>query len=108
MRVVPAAYVLICAGQAFARVAIFTMALGSLPSALAPHGSAAISTIRQLGGAAGLAVLIAVLSSNAGGTDAASVAGGARAAFTLGAVIAVVALLASMFLSRNRRDAHGA
>lgn len=103
--VVLATYVIICAGQAFAWVAIFTMTLGSLPSTLTGHGSAALNTIQQLGGAAGLAVLIGVLSSTAAGTDAAAVAAGARAAFTVGAVIAVVALLIALFLPRHARTA---
>lgn len=100
--VVLATYVIVCAGQAFAWVAIFTMSLGSLPSALTAHGSAALNTVQQLAGAAGLAVLIAVLSAYAGGTDAAAVARGARAAFTVGAVIALVALVTTFFLPRHR------
>jgi DHA2 family lincomycin resistance protein-like MFS transporter len=72
--VVLATFVIISAGQAFAWVAIFTMSLGSLPSNLTGHGSAALNTIQQLGGAAGLAVLIGVLSSTAGGTDPAVIA----------------------------------
>ena len=103
MWVVLATYAFICAGQAFAWVALFTMSLGSLPSALVSHGSAALNTIQQLGGAAGLAVLIAVLSSNAGGTDPASIADGARAAFTVGTVLAVVALIATAFVPRHTR-----
>jgi DHA2 family lincomycin resistance protein-like MFS transporter len=100
--VVLATYVVICAGQAFAWVAIFTMSLGALPSALAPHGSAALNTVQQLAGAAGLAVLIAVLSAYAGGTDPAAIAHGARAAFTVGAIIALVALATTFFLPRHR------
>lgn len=102
--VVLATFVLICAGQAFAWVAIFTMSLSSLPSSLAGHGSAALNTIQQLGGAAGLAVLIGVLSSTAGGTDPAAIAEGARAAFTVGAVLAVVALVLALFLPRHRMN----
>ena len=105
MWVVLATYMVICAGQAFVWVAIFTMSLSSLPSALVSHGSAALNTIQQLGGAAGLAVLIAVFSTNAGGTDTASIADGARAAFTVGAVIAVVALVTALFLPRHARKA---
>jgi DHA2 family lincomycin resistance protein-like MFS transporter len=100
--VVLATYVAICTGQAFAWVAIFTMSLGSLPHTLAPHGSAALNTVQQLAGAAGLAVLIAVLSAYAGGTDAAAIAHGARAAFTVGATIALVALVTTFFLPRHR------
>jgi DHA2 family lincomycin resistance protein-like MFS transporter len=103
--VVLATYVVICAGQAFAWVAIFTMSLGSLPSHLAGHGSAALNTIQQLGGAAGLAVLIGVLSATAGGTDPADIAAGARAAFTAGAAIALVALVLALFLPRRPRTA---
>jgi DHA2 family lincomycin resistance protein-like MFS transporter len=99
--VVLATYVVICAGQAFAWVAIFTMSLGSLPGTLTGHGSAALNTIQQLGGAAGLAVLIGVLSATAGGTDAAAIAAGARAAFTVGAVLAIVALVLALFLPRH-------
>jgi len=99
--VVLARYVVVCAGQAFAWVAI---SLGSLPSALTAHGSAALNTVQQLAGAAGLAVLIAVLSAYADGTDAAAVAHGARAASTVGAVIALVALVTTFSLPRHREQ----
>ena len=78
------------------------MSLGSLPRALPPHGSAALNTVQQLAGAAGLAVLVAVLSSYAGGTDVEAIARGARAAFTVGAVIAMVALVTTFSLPRER------
>jgi len=100
--VVLATYVVICAGQAFAWVAIFTLSLGALPNTLAAHGSAALNTVQQLAGAAGLAVLIAVLSAYTGGTDAAAIAHGARAAFTVGAIIALVALVTTFFLPQHR------
>jgi DHA2 family lincomycin resistance protein-like MFS transporter len=105
MWVVLATFVVICAGQAFAWVAVFTMSLGSLPSTLAPHGSAALNTVQQLAGAAGLAVLVAVLSANAHGTDPTAIADGVRAAFRVGAVIAVVALVVSLFLPRHAPSA---
>ncbi|ROQ60395.1 DHA2 family lincomycin resistance protein-like MFS transporter [Rathayibacter sp. PhB152] len=100
--VILAVFVIISAGQAFAWVAIFTMSLGSLPSHLTGHGSAALNTIQQLGGAAGLAALIGVLSATAGGTDPADIAAGARAAFTVGAVMAVIALVLALFLPRHK------
>jgi DHA2 family lincomycin resistance protein-like MFS transporter len=40
-----------------------------------------------------------------GGTDATSIANGARAAFTVGAVLAVVALVTAVFLPRHTRNA---
>jgi DHA2 family lincomycin resistance protein-like MFS transporter len=104
MWVVLATYILICAGQAFVWVPVFTMSLGSLPSALAPHGSAALNTIQQLGGAAGLAVLIGVFSANTGGTDPASIADGAQSAFTVGTAITLVGLVAAFFLPRHTRN----
>jgi DHA2 family lincomycin resistance protein-like MFS transporter len=106
--VVLATFVVISAGQAFAWVAIFTMSLGSLPSSLTGHGSAALNTLQQLGGAAGLAVLIGVLSANAGGDDPAAIAAGARAAFTVGAVMAAVALVLALLLPRHARVADDA
>jgi DHA2 family lincomycin resistance protein-like MFS transporter len=101
--VILATFVAISAGQAFAWVAIFTMSLGSLPSHLTGHGSAALNTIQQLGGAAGLAALIGVLSATAGGTDPADIAAGARAAFTVGGILAVVALVLAFVLPRHTR-----
>ena len=103
MWVVLATYMLTCAGQASAWVALFTLSLGALPSALAPHGSAALNTIQQLVGAAGLALLIAILSSNARGTGPTSITNGAHAAFAVGAVIAAAALVAALFLPRRTR-----
>jgi DHA2 family lincomycin resistance protein-like MFS transporter len=79
------------------------MSLGSLPGALASHGSAALNTIQQLGGAAGLAVLVGVFSASTDGTDATSIADGLRVAFTVGAVIAVVALMVALFVPRRTR-----
>ena len=78
------------------------MSLGSLPHTLAAHGSAALNTVQQLAGGAGLAVLIAVLSAYAGGTDAAAIAHGARAAFTVGAIIALVALVTTFFIPQHQ------
>jgi DHA2 family lincomycin resistance protein-like MFS transporter len=103
--VILATFVIISSGQACAWVAIFTMSLGSLPSNLTGHGSAALNTIQQLGGAAGLVVLIGVLSSTAGGTNPAAIAAGARAAFTVGAVLAVIALALTLFLPRHTPNA---
>lgn len=102
--VVVTTYLAICAGQALAWVPIFTLALGSLPDELHPHGSAALNTVQQLAGAAGLAVLIGIYSSNAGGTDPASTVAGAQAAFTVGGVTAVLVVLAAFFIPARERE----
>jgi DHA2 family lincomycin resistance protein-like MFS transporter len=96
-------FIVICAGQCFAWVPIFTLALGSLPDHLHAHGSAALNTVQQLGGAAGLAALVAILSANTLGEGPAAIAGGAQAAFTGGGVIALGALAAALFIPRRKR-----
>jgi DHA2 family lincomycin resistance protein-like MFS transporter len=96
-------YLLICAGQALAWTPIFTLALGSLPDELHAHGSAALNTVQQLIGAAGLAILIAILTINTTGSDPASIAAGAQAAFTAGAVIAIVGIITALFVPSQSR-----
>jgi DHA2 family lincomycin resistance protein-like MFS transporter len=96
-------YLVICAGQALAWTPIFTLALGSLPDELHAHGSAALNTVQQLIGAAGLAILIGIFTINTAGSDPASIAAGAQAAFTAGAVIAIAGITTAIFVpSRSR------
>jgi DHA2 family lincomycin resistance protein-like MFS transporter len=102
--VVLATYIFICAGQAIAWTPIYTLSLGSLPDELHAHGSAALNTIQQLIGAAGLAILVGILTANTISTDPAAIALGAQAAFTAGGVIALAGLAASLFTpSRSRQ-----
>ena len=79
---------------------LMTDALGVLPETLYSHGSAILTTLQQVAGAAGTALFITVMTTN-------SVSGGApdlpgvRAAFTVAAVIAVVAVGAAFFTGRK-------
>jgi DHA2 family lincomycin resistance protein-like MFS transporter len=80
---------------------LITDALGQLPRELDSHGSAIVSTLQQVAGAAGTALFITVMalasSHAAGGVDA----GGARAAFLCAAIIATVALPVTLLLRRR-------
>src|SRR5690606_28461858 len=83
-------------GLASSFTPLFSAALGSLDRSLYSHGSAALNTLRQVGGAAGTAVLISIYSvalhqGEALGQSAATAgAPGARMAFFVAACIAVV------------------
>jgi DHA2 family lincomycin resistance protein-like MFS transporter len=77
-----------------------------VPPHLYSHGSAILGTIQQVGGAAGTALLIAVLTlqstalaAGGAGVDAAQ-AGGIRAAFVAGAIISLFAVAGSVFLRK--------
>jgi DHA2 family lincomycin resistance protein-like MFS transporter len=99
------AYITMIIGQALMWSPLTTAALSALPAHLYPHGSAALGTIQQLGGAAGTAVLVSAytLGSTAHGTgslDAAQAVPAAQAAFTAAAVIASVSALATLLVRR--------
>jgi len=100
-----ATYLVICAGQALAWVPIFTLSLGSLPDELHAHGSAALNTVQQLFGAAGLAVLVGVFTINTPGRDPAAIAAGGQAAFAAGGIVALVVIVAALFAPSRARQA---
>jgi DHA2 family lincomycin resistance protein-like MFS transporter len=85
---------------------VFTTALGGLQPRLYSHGSAAISTVQQLAGAAGTALFVAILTLREvalidGGTSAPyALTGGARTAFVVGAVVMIGAVLLSTRLRK--------
>lgn len=85
---------------------VFTAALGGLQPRLYSHGSAAISTVQQLAGAAGTALFVAILTLRQvalldGGTSAPyALTGGARTAFLVGAAVMVVSVLLATRLRR--------
>jgi DHA2 family lincomycin resistance protein-like MFS transporter len=79
---------------------LMTDALGVLPESLYSHGSAILTTLQQVAGAAGTALFITVMTK-------ASLSGGApdlpgvRAAFTVAAVIGVVVVIVGLFTGRR-------
>lgn len=97
-------------GLAMSFTPLLTASLGSLPPRLYSHGSAMVTTIQQVAGAAGIAVLVTTLSSasraaaEAGVAEAAAGAAGTRAAFLVAAIISLP-LLVGAVLIRKPADA---
>ncbi|MBP1324798.1 DHA2 family lincomycin resistance protein-like MFS transporter [Leucobacter exalbidus] len=84
---------------------LFSVSLGSLPTKLASHGSATLSTAQQVAGAAGTALFITVMtlvSVSAAGSPSAvdphDLALGTRAAFILGGAVATIGFVVSFFV----------
>jgi len=90
---------------------LMTSALGSLSQSLYSHGSAIVSTIQQLAGAAGTALFITLLATRSaaeeadGASETVAASGGVHAALLCGAVISVTAIVLSLFIRRPERAA---
>ena len=101
-----AAHVLLSLGLAFMFTPLFTSALGSLKPSLYSHGSATVGTIQQVAGAAGTSLFVTIMSVRsveliAGGTPPITAeATGIQAAFMIGAVISVLAVVGTFFIRR--------
>jgi MFS transporter, DHA2 family, lincomycin resistance protein len=97
-------HVVLMVGLAFVFTPLFTSSLGSLPPKLYAHGSAIVSTLQQVAGAAGTALFIAVmttwttsdLADGAAPVDATMT--GIHAAFLCGGAISLIAVAASLFV----------
>ncbi|WP_407319913.1 MDR family MFS transporter [Isoptericola halotolerans] len=94
-------------GLAFIFTPTFTSALAGLKPSLYSHGSAAVTTVQQLAGAAGTALFVALLTLrkvsllDEGATAAEATAGGAQLAFTVAAVVVVGALVLATRLRKS-------
>ncbi|MFZ4894949.1 MDR family MFS transporter [Plantibacter sp. Mn2098] len=83
---------------------LFTAGLGSVRPDLYSHGSAIVGTVQQLAGAAGTALFITIMTSQtanlvaSGSAQTAAVAGGIHSAFTWGAAISMLAIVAAFFI----------
>jgi DHA2 family lincomycin resistance protein-like MFS transporter len=106
-----AAHVLLSIGLAFMFTPLLTSALGSLPPHLYSHGSATVSTLQQVAGAAGTALFITVLTrQQVAGQDAGSslveaTADGVHTAFMYGGAISAVAVLVALLVRREKEPA---
>ncbi|MFC7458131.1 MDR family MFS transporter [Brachybacterium sp. GCM10030267] len=93
-------------GLAMSFTPLFSASLGSLVPKLYSHGSAALNTLQQVGGAVGVAMLIGLYSSvlHAGQAEgletAAAGAPGARTAFLLAAMIVLVPVVLAWFVRK--------
>lgn len=99
-------------GLAFVFTPLFTAGLGSVVPRLYSHGSAVLSTVQQVMGAAGTALFVTVMAArsatlaSSGVGEGAAGAGGVRAAFVIGAILSLTAIVAAFFLTKPEDDAH--
>lgn len=97
-------------GLAMSFTPLFSASLGSLRRHLYSHGSAALNTIQQVAGAAGVALLTVVYSSilhageQEGMSTAAAGAPGARLAFLIAAIISLGSVALSAFVRKPADD----
>ncbi|HWR85095.1 MAG TPA: DHA2 family efflux MFS transporter permease subunit [Rhodoglobus sp.] len=99
-------HVLLSLGLAFMFTPLFTSSLGSLKPQLYTHGSATIGTVQQLAGAAGTALLVALLTIGEasalanGAGETVALANGVHTAFMAGAIISLFAIAAAFFVPK--------
>ena len=107
-----AGHVVMSVGFALLFTPLFTVCLASVPPQLYSHGSAVLGSFNQVGGAAGVALFIAIMSAETaklaaqGTTALEALAGGIRAAFLVGAIGALLPLASAFFV--RKPEAHGA
>lgn len=99
-------HLLLSSGMALLFTPLMTTAMNPLPSRLYSHGSAVLSTLQQVGGAVGVALLVTVMTVRAAGLGASlapelAQAAGLRSAFAVGAAFALVASALTLFLRRS-------
>lgn len=100
-----AIHVVLSVGLACTFTPLFEVSLGSIPSRLASYGSATISTVGQMAGAAGTALFITIMTvgsvASAGSADsvgAAELADGVRIAFLIAGLTATIAAAIAFFI----------
>jgi MFS transporter, DHA2 family, lincomycin resistance protein len=91
-------HVLLTGGLALMFTPLMTDALGALPAELYAHGSAIVSTLQQVTGAAGTALFVTVLTLASGSPSGAVDAAGAHAAFVGGAAVSVLVVAVSFLV----------
>jgi len=106
-------YTIMCVGFALLFGPLFTLSLGSIKPQFYSHGSAILGSVQQVAGAAGVALLISVMSATqaanlAGGADAAdALAAGIRAAFLIAAIVSLLAVATTFFFKKPEPQAPG-
>ncbi|GAB2866824.1 MDR family MFS transporter [Nocardioides pacificus] len=98
-------HIVLSLGLALLFTPLFSSGLGSLDPLLYSHGSAIVSTMQQLAGAAGTALFVTILArtvADAGESvgEGAAIADGVQAAFVVGAVISTLALVVALFVRK--------
>ncbi len=101
-----AGHLVMSLGFAFLFGPLFTTSLSSVQPQLYSHGSALLGSVQQVAGAAGVALFVAIMSAQsaanltAGQVPLEALSGGIRLAFTIGASISILALIASFFVTK--------
>lgn len=99
-------HVLMSVGLALMFTPLMTSALGSLPPLLYSHGSAIVSTLQQVAGAAGTALFVTVMTrvtvarAEEGAAVVDATAAGIHAALMYGGAISAVAVLVALLVRR--------
>lgn len=93
-------------GLALSFTPLFTASLASLEPRFYSYGSAVVGTVQQVAGAAGIALMIAIMSavtassSQSGASEAVAGAAGAQAAFLVGAFVSLPLLVGAFFIRK--------
>ena len=99
-------HIVMSIGFALLFTPLFTVSLSSVRPELYSHGSAVLGSLNQVAGAVGVALFVAVMSAQsarlaaAGAVPLEALAGGIRAAFLCGAIIALFAVLCAFFVRK--------
>jgi DHA2 family lincomycin resistance protein-like MFS transporter len=104
-----ALHLVLSLGMALIFTPLMTTGLNPLPSRLYSHGSAIMSTLQQVAGAVGIALLVTIMTTRAAVvgevvSPALAQAAGLRAAFAVAALFALVAVALTFFLKRAVPD----
>lgn len=100
------AHISLSIGLALLFTPLFTSGLGAIPPRFYSHGSAILSTMQQLAGAAGVAIFITVMTGRtvaaaASGANAVeAAASGIHSAFVVGAIVSLVAIPLAFFVRK--------
>ena len=95
-----AIHVVLTVGLSLMFTPLMTDALGSLPGDLYSHGSAIVTTLQQVAGAAGTALFVAVMTLGSADPSGAIDATGTHMAFLVAAVISIVVVGLSFLVGR--------
>jgi MFS transporter, DHA2 family, lincomycin resistance protein len=101
-------HMLLMLGLACLFTPAFTAGLNPLPPYLYSHGSAIFGTLQQVAGAAGAALLVAIMAgqtatlTEAGQPQVVALNGGIQSAFAVAAVISIAALVLAFFIRNTK------
>lgn len=100
------AHIVLSVGLAFMFTPLFTSALGSVEPRLYSHGSAIVGTVQQVAGAAGVALFVTIMAARSatvaatGASIEVAAASGIRAAFLVGAILSLAAIIGAFFVRK--------